>query len=116
MTRPEAHLVPWANGFAPSRLRRESEAPPWPPAAIPWGLSWACAEMELQEELRATRTKLRRFRRQSKEARVLGFSDQFQRAARDAVKLAAARVAVLKTDLRWAAAALSCGTVEAEAH
>ena len=106
MTRPEAHRTPVAPGFAPNRLRREVEAPPWPPSAIPWGLSWAAQELELEEELRTTRTKLRRLRRDVVQAESLGFSDQFQRSARDAVKLAAARVAVLKTDLRWAAAAL----------
>ena len=108
MTRPEAHLTPWAPGFAPNRLRRESETPPWPPAAIPWKLRWACAEMELEEELRATEAKLRRYRRQSEEAEFLGFSEGFRRSARDVVKLTAARIAVLRTDLRWAGAALSC--------
>ena len=107
MTKARSFLTPVAPGLAPNRLRREAEKPPWPPAAIPWGLSWACAEMEIEEELRATRTKLRRFRRQSAQARTLGFSDEFQRCARDAVKLAAARVAALKLDLTWAKTGLS---------
>ncbi len=115
MTRPEAHLTPVAPGLAPNRLRRETEKPPWPPSPLVWGLSWACAEMEIEEELRATEVKLRRLRRDFVQAESLGFSIRFQRAARDAVKVTRARVAVLRVDLTWCQHGLSHVATEDQA-
>ena len=109
MTKARWFLTPVAPGLAPSRLRREAEKPPWPPSPLVWGLSWACQELELEEELRATRTKLRRLRRDVVQAESLGFSPSFQLAARSACNTTAVRVSSLKVDLVWVAAALGCG-------
>ena len=95
---------------APVRSRSVGEVPPWPIPALPWRLSWAAQEMELQEELRSTAAELCRLRASLAQARDLGLGEDYRRAIRETANRVQGEYASLKTDLVWVSTALDCGT------
>ena len=112
MAKGDQYRAPWAPGHVAGRQHRDTEVPPWPLPAVPWGLSWAYWEMELNEELKAARRDLRRARRERRTAMHSQDSDKVKDHSRRSLREASSRVELLTADLEWCRRGLACVAVE----